>query len=92
MPVLPDAWPEGNIRGLRARGGFTIDIAWKDGKMTQTTIVPDNSTDKLLRKYQDIEKSFRPNLSGFRNLIGFICQAAQHTEDKRHANEALQGR
>ena len=31
--VMPSAWPEGSIRGLRTRGGKTLDIYWKDGKL-----------------------------------------------------------
>ncbi|HPT78296.1 MAG TPA: glycoside hydrolase family 95 protein [Candidatus Atribacteria bacterium] len=34
LPALPPMWPEGEVRGLRARGGYTVDIAWKDSRIT----------------------------------------------------------
>jgi len=39
LPVLPKAWANGSVNGMKARGAFVIDMAWEESKLKQATIL-----------------------------------------------------
>src|SRR2546427_391687 len=47
--ALPKAWPEGEIKGLRARGAVGVDVRWAAGKATLVVLRPDVDGEQKLR-------------------------------------------
>jgi alpha-L-fucosidase 2 len=49
LPALPSSWPDGHFRGLRARGGVEVDVAWTGGRATSALLRPSVAGDFKIR-------------------------------------------
>ncbi|MEU1149271.1 glycoside hydrolase family 95 protein [Streptomyces sp. NPDC005863] len=49
LPALPTAWPKGSVRGLRVRGGATVDIDWASGRATRVVLKASRTRELVLR-------------------------------------------
>jgi alpha-L-fucosidase 2 len=64
LPALPKAWPTGKVTGLRARGGFEVDMRWKDGRLEKATIRSTSGTACKVRYASDVvEVKVKPGRS-----------------------------
>lgn len=57
LPALPAAWQDGQVRGLRARGGYKVDMRWSRGRLTKASITPSVSGSTLVLRLNQPLKS-----------------------------------
>ncbi len=51
LPALPAEWESGSIKGVRARGGFTVCADWKNGRLTEANIISDCGQTAVIRTH-----------------------------------------
>ncbi|MGF7229786.1 glycoside hydrolase family 95 protein [Arachidicoccus sp.] len=54
LPALPDSWKNGEVKGLKGRGGFALDFIWKDGKLNKLVVHSSIGGNCRIRSYQPI--------------------------------------
>ncbi len=58
LPALPDAWQDGSVSGICARGGFEVNLSWKDGKLAEVVVTSEKGVPCTVR-YEDKTLSFK---------------------------------
>lgn len=58
LPALPDAWQNGSVSGICARGGFEVNLSWKDGKLAEAVVTSEKGVPCTVR-YEDKTLSFK---------------------------------
>ncbi|WP_234571578.1 glycoside hydrolase family 95 protein [Rhodohalobacter sp. 614A] len=64
LPALPTAWSEGYVKGLRANGGFEVDIEWENGVAKRVLIQSDLGGNSRIRSYTPLEGKGLEEASG----------------------------
>lgn len=54
LPALPTTWTEGTVRGLRARGGFIVDVTWREGRLESARITSSELASTRVRVGDDL--------------------------------------
>jgi len=54
LPALPKAWRAGSVRGLKARGNVTVDVQWRDGKVTHYRLASAKPREVKLRVNSEV--------------------------------------
>lgn len=75
LPALPDSWKKGSVEGLKARGGFEIDIQWENGELSSSTIKSQLGGKCRLRSYVPLKGKGLKKAKGINSNPFFLIPA-----------------
>ena len=55
LPAIPETWREGFVKGLKARGNYTVDMSWDKGQLSEATILSNIGGKLRIRSYVPLE-------------------------------------
>ena len=78
LPSLPDAWRNGNVKGLRARGAFVVDLDWRNGQLHEARITSQAGEDCTVRYgQQTVEFPTQKGRTYVLHLVNGLLQTAK---------------
>ena len=80
LPALPTAWPRGSVKGLCARGGFVVDIAWTGGKLLSATVLSRNGGSTQIR-YGDLTTKIDLQRGQSKRIDAKVFSQIEHSAD-----------
>jgi len=86
LPALPDAWPTGSIKGIKARGNFTVDIDWSQGKLKKAIIQANLGGNCKLRTpvpVKVVEITARPVQGNNENMLTQRPEKLSYKQDEK---------